>query len=49
MSSTKFIFDLLDYESIPIDEHLYKSLINNNFEKIPLKVKKELILKNVII
>jgi hypothetical protein len=28
---------------------LYKSLINNNFEKIPLKVKKELILKNVII
>ena len=49
LGKANFLFDLIDYQSYPIEEELYTALNKNSFDTIGLDLMQELLSKNIII
>lgn len=49
LGETPFLFDLIDYQSYPIDNDLFEAISKNNFQKIDSNLLEELTKKNIII
>ena len=49
LGDAPFLFDLIDYQSYPIDQELYEALHENTFDTISLDTMRELLSKNIIV